>query len=195
MDGFASAGGANAPNLTLGNGADALLSLATAAKCTEASSGRFASHNFGQDLRQKAYATGHAYPHLGHAPQAGLDPHPHMSGGSYYHNQHGQMSAEQYPHPSHSGDESGDTAYFNAGGSQGGQVGPPKERTLLELPQDRALTKEVAFELLAQGKYVSVVRTGTVCRFFFHFLPPLNSLCKTGSPFSVHTLPIVTGVR
>jgi hypothetical protein len=30
--------------------------------------------------------------------------------------------------------------------------GAPTERTLLELPKDRALTKEVAFQLLAQGK-------------------------------------------
>ena len=62
MDGFDAARGAHASNLTLGNGADALLSLATAAKCTEASSGGFASHTFDQDTRQKAYATGHAYP-------------------------------------------------------------------------------------------------------------------------------------
>ena len=34
--------------------------------------------------------------------------------------------------------------------------GAPTERTLLELPKDRALTKEVAFQLLAQGKTLRV---------------------------------------
>ena len=147
MDTFSGVG--VTPPHGLDNGANALLSLATAARSAEdASGGAFASHHVYSAAQQlhgfPASGAPHFYQQQPPPQPLEIPPQEHQPMGLAQFQAQGRQK----------GFKSGAGAGADGDDNMEGLDAPvPKTRTLLQLPNDRALTKEVAFELLAEGAF------------------------------------------